>query len=99
MSFPFLLEIGTEEIPDWMIPGALENLRSLFDEALSKAGVPAESVRTEGTPRRLVLLADVPVRQLDSEELVTGPPKTAAAAAGAGFANEKGSAPGGLKRP
>ena len=22
MSLPFLLEIGTEEIPDWMIPGA-----------------------------------------------------------------------------
>ena len=27
MSVPFLLEIGTEEIPDWMIPGALESLR------------------------------------------------------------------------
>ena len=26
MSLPFLLEIGTEEIPDWMIPPALENL-------------------------------------------------------------------------
>ena len=26
MSLPFLLEIGPEEIPDWMIPGALQNL-------------------------------------------------------------------------
>ena len=26
MSLPFLLEIGTEEIPDWMIGGALEYL-------------------------------------------------------------------------
>ena len=32
MSLPFLLEIGTEEIPDWMIPSALENLRLLFEK-------------------------------------------------------------------
>ena len=32
MSTPFLLEIGAEEIPDWMIPGALENLRSLCSQ-------------------------------------------------------------------
>ena len=29
MSLPFLLEIGTEEIPDWMIKGALNSLFSL----------------------------------------------------------------------
>ena len=52
MSVPFLLEIGTEEIPDWMIPGALDNLRTLFEETLSRAGVPAQSVRVDGTPRR-----------------------------------------------
>ena len=33
MSLPFLLEIGTEEIPDWMIPGALESLRAAVREA------------------------------------------------------------------
>src|SRR5207253_2050773 len=82
MSLPFLLEIGAEEIPDWMIPGALENLRSLFEDTLAKAGVPAQSVRVDGTPRRLVLRADgISERQADSEELVTGPPKTASAAA------------------
>ena len=37
MSLPFLLEIGTEEIPDWMIPGALENLRLLFEKLESAA--------------------------------------------------------------
>ena len=74
MSVPFLLEIGTEEIPDWMIPGALDNLRTLFEETLSKAGVSAQSVRVDGTPRRLVLRAEgVPERQPDSEALVTGP--------------------------
>lgn len=91
MSLPFLLEIGTEEIPDWMIPGALENLRALFEESLIKAGVPAENVRTDATPRRLVLRAEgLPERQADSEELVTGPPKSAPPAAVAGFAKKQG---------
>ena len=58
MSLPFLLEIGTEEIPDWMIPGALENLRALFEEALAKSGISAQSVRVDATPRRLVLRAE-----------------------------------------
>ena len=43
-GLPFLLEIGAEEIPDWMIPGALENLRTLFEETVAKAGMPAQSV-------------------------------------------------------
>src|SRR6266571_5734854 len=91
MSLRFLLEIGVEEIPDWMIPGALDNLRSLFENTLARAGVPAQSVRVDGTPRRLVLRAQgVPERQSDSEELVTGPPKTAPAAAVAGFAKKQG---------
>src|SRR2546426_10016928 len=97
MSVPFLLEIGTEEIPDWMIPGALDNLRTLFEETLSRAGVRAQSVRVDGTPRRLVLRAEgVPERQADSEELVTGPPKTAPPAAVAGFAKKQGIAPDAL---
>ena len=29
MSLDFLLEIGTEEIPHWMIPGALAQLAKL----------------------------------------------------------------------
>jgi glycyl-tRNA synthetase beta subunit len=62
---PFLLEIGTEEIPDWMIPSALEFLRSKF---------PGENVRVDGTGRRLVLRADVAARSADREEVVTGPP-------------------------
>ena len=97
MSLRFLLEIGVEEIPDWMIPGALDNLRSLFEETLAKAGVPAQSVRVDGTPRRLVLRAEgVPERQADSEELVTGPPKAAPPAAVAGFAKKQGITPDAL---
>jgi len=29
-TLPFLLEIGTEEIPDWMIQPALKQLGELF---------------------------------------------------------------------
>ena len=87
MSLPFLLEIGTEEIPDWMIPNALENLRLLFE----KLEIPHESVTMDATPRRLVLRADgLPGRQADSEERVMGPAKSAQAQAVAGFARKQG---------
>jgi len=46
VSLPFLFEIGVEEIPDWMIPDALENLRVLFE----KLEIPHESV-TLDAPR------------------------------------------------
>jgi glycyl-tRNA synthetase beta chain len=87
MSLPFLLEIGTEEIPDWMIPGALENLRLLFE----KLEIPHESVAVDATPRRLVLRAEgLAERQVDSEERVLGPAKSAPAQALAGFARKQG---------
>ena len=90
MSLPFLLEIGTEEIPDWMIPGALENLRLLFE----KLGVPHESIAMDATPRRLVLRAEgLPERQADSQERVLGPAKSAPAQAVAGFARKQGIKP------
>src|SRR4051812_20116899 len=90
VSLPFLLEIGTEEIPDWMIPAALENLRLLFE----KLELPHESVTLDATPRRLVLRADgLPERQADSEERVQGPAKSAPAQAVAGFARKQGIAP------
>ena len=90
MSLPFLLEIGTEEIPDWMIPAALENLRLLFE----KLGVPHESIAMDATPRRLVLRAEgLPERQADSQERVLGPAKSAPAQAVAGFARKQGIKP------
>ena len=87
MSLPFLLEIGVEEIPDWMIPTALESLQSLFMDLR----LPHSDLRLDATPRRLVLRADnLPPRQADSEELVTGPPKAAPQPAVAGFAKKQG---------
>ena len=76
-----LLEIGTEEIPDWMIPDALDQMRALFGE-------PCE---TEATCRRLVLRAtDLPERQPDREEYVTGPSISSPAPAVEGFARKQG---------
>jgi len=93
MSLPFQLEIGTEEIPDWMIPTALENLRLLFE----KLEIPHDSVTLDATPRRLVLRAEgLPAKQADSEERVLGPAKSAPAKAVEGFARKQGIAPGTL---
>jgi len=89
-TLPFLLEIGTEEIPDWMIPDALENLRLLFE----KLAVPHESVAMDATPRRLVLRAEgLPAKLADSEERVMGPAKSAPPQAVAGFARKQGVKP------
>ena len=90
MSVPFLLEIGTEEIPDWMIPAALGSLRLLFE----KLDIPHESVALDATPRRLTLRAEgLPERQADSEERILGPAKSAPPQAVAGFARKQGVSP------
>ncbi len=76
---PFLLEIGTEEIPDWMIPSALEHLESRFRELLDKHRLKYEPLHLDATPRRLVLRsAGIQPSQESAEALVTGPPVTAA---------------------
>ena len=79
-SQEFLLEIGVEEIPHWMIPGALKDLERGFlgalDDADLRHGVAAAA---EATPRRLVLLANgVADRQADREETLKGPPRDVA---------------------
>lgn len=90
MSVPFLLEIGAEEIPDWMIAGALADLKAAFD----KLGLPNAGVKMDATPRRLVLRAEgLPEKLADSEERVLGPAKSAPAQAVAGFARKQGIAP------
>ena len=76
---PFLLEIGTAEIPDWMIPGALEHLEQLFTESLAKHRLSHEALELDATPRRLVVRCKgIDPMQKASESLVTGPPVSAA---------------------
>jgi len=85
VSLPFLLEIGTEEIPDWMIEGACDDLRRLFSEVIG-----AESA-VEATPRRLVLRGmGLLERQADVVKKISGPAVSAPEGAVAGFARKQG---------
>ena len=91
MPVPFLLEIGCEEIPDWMIVPALKNLQELFEKVLTEHNLGGQVVWTDATPRRLVLYAeDLKERQEDSEEVIMGPPKSAVPGAVNGFAKKMG---------
>ena len=91
MSLPFLIEIGTEEIPDWMIVPALNNLQDMFQALLDQHALGGKVTSVDATPRRLVLRAEGLLdRQADVEELVMGPSKTAGAGAAAGFAKKMG---------
>lgn len=78
-----LLEIGTEEIPHWMIPGALAQL--------AKMDLFGATPQVDATPRRLMVQASgLPERTPDSEQVVKGPPITAGDKAAEGFAKKQG---------
>ena len=94
MSLPFLLEIGTEEIPDWMIVPALNQLQDTFQALLDQHSLGGNVKSVDATPRRLALKAYGLIdRQPDTEELVSGPPKSAGQGAAAGFAKKLGATP------
>jgi glycyl-tRNA synthetase beta chain len=94
VSLPFLLEIGTEEIPDWMIIPALNNLQDMFQALLDQHVLGGKVTAVDATPRRLVLRAENLVeRQVDTEEIVPGPYKSAGPGAAAGFAKKWGTTP------
>jgi glycyl-tRNA synthetase beta chain len=94
VNLPFLLEIGTEEIPDWMISSAINQLRELIQDFLDRTKLGGTIASVDATPRRLVLRAEgLAERQADSEELVLGPPKSAGQGAATGFAKKMGITP------
>ncbi len=85
----FLLEIGTEEIPDWMIEPALADLRAKFEAAFGTFG--GSALILDATPRRLVLRATgLDAQAPDSENVVLGPYLSAGAKAAEGFARKWG---------
>ena len=91
MSLDFLLEIGTEEIPHWMIPGALAQL--------AKMDLLGATPSVDATPRRLVVRASgLPQRTPDSEQIVKGPPITAGDKAAEGFAKKQGADAAALRK-
>ena len=96
----FLLEIGCEEMPAPWLPGLREQLAQRFGEAAEREHLKPAEVRSAGTPRRLVLGADVLGRQEDREEKVWGPSLKVArdaegkwTSAAQGFARKSGVAP------
>jgi len=71
-----LLEIGTEEIPAGYIQPALDALAANLSRVLTDARIDHGTVRSYGTPRRLVALVDdVALRQKPQTEQVMGPPE------------------------
>ncbi|MFL6350950.1 MAG: glycine--tRNA ligase subunit beta [Bryobacteraceae bacterium] len=84
----FLLEIGTEEIPDWMIEPALEELRNRFQTAFG--AFEGSALIPEGTPRRLMLLArNLSERAPDVQVVIPGPYVSAGEKAAHGFARKQ----------
>ena len=99
MDRELLIEIGCEEIPASWLPGLTAQIARHVDARLKEARLTSEAP-AEGfsTPRRLTARVDrVAERQTDFEELVTGPPVSAAfkpdgepTPAAAGFAKKYG---------
>jgi tetrameric-type glycyl-tRNA synthetase beta subunit len=73
------MEIGTEEIPASYIQPALKQMEERISKSLRDNRLEFDSVRTMGTPRRLVLsVEDVSTHQPDRTVEVMGPPKRVA---------------------
>jgi glycyl-tRNA synthetase beta chain len=88
---PFLFELGVEEIPHWMITPALAEIERLFKAFLEENRLACGALQLDATPRRLVLRTEgIETRQLDREEVVMGPPKSAGVGAATGFARKNG---------
>lgn len=93
----FLLEIMTEELPSSHVKSALLQLEEKFRQEFQAARIGVKSLKTLGTCRRLVVLADIEGCQPDEEEIVTGPPRQVAiqpdgsfSQAALGFARSQG---------
>ena len=74
-----LVELGVEEIPAWMLEDASQQFADLLVRSLKERRLGAEVEVVWYTPRRIVVsLREVPKRQEDLRETVTGPPKSVA---------------------
>jgi glycyl-tRNA synthetase len=95
---PFVLEIGSEELPAADLTAALAHLRTAVPAWLAELRLDYDTVEVQGTPRRLtVLVPHLASHQADRDTVVKGPPANRAFdAAGAptqaavGFARSRG---------
>lgn len=99
MERELLLEIGTEELPASWLPELTRQIRDGLDAALkSHRLLPDAAVESYSTPRRLTArIAKIAERQTDLDEMLTGPPVSAAfgpdgqpTSAAVGFARKSG---------
>jgi len=93
----FLLELGTEELPASFVASSAQQWQHLIPATLAEQSLTNESINVYATPRRLaVLIKGLPVKQLDREEDVKGPPASSAfkdgkpTKAAEGFAKKQG---------
>jgi len=95
---PFLLEIGTEELPGSDFTAAVEQLRSRVPALLDELRLAHGNIEVIGTPRRLVVrVQDLADQQQARTTVVKGPPQSRAFDASGqptraleGFAQSKG---------
>jgi glycyl-tRNA synthetase beta chain len=80
MDRELLIEIGCEEIPASWLPGLTRDVAKRLDARLAEARLETDArAESYSTPRRLTArVAKLAERQTDHEELVTGPPVSAA---------------------
>jgi glycyl-tRNA synthetase beta chain len=83
MDRELLLEIGCEELPASWLPGLTNQVGEVVIAQLKEHRLPPEApAETYSTPRRLtVRVARLAERQTDLEEVLNGPPVSAAFAA------------------
>src|SRR5688572_18373573 len=107
MDRELLIEIGCEELPAGWLPGLTAQLGQHLDARLKELRLTTTApTETYSTPRRLTArVAKLSERQADFEELVTGPPVSAAfkpdgqpTPAAVGFAKKYGVEVDGLER-
>ncbi len=95
---PFLLEIGTEELPVADLESAIEQLEAGITALLENARLAYKSIKVYGTPRRIVaFVEELAHQQPDLEQIVKGPPAERAfnedntpTGAAMGFARSRG---------
>ena len=99
MDRELLIELGTEELPASWLPALTAGFGAALEASLKAARLSADApVETFSTPRRLTArFARVSERQTDLEEVITGPPVSAAfdaegapTQAAVGFARKNG---------
>jgi glycyl-tRNA synthetase beta chain len=107
MDRELLIELGVEELPASWLPPLTRQLAEVTDAQLTLQRLGADArAEAYSTPRRLaVRVARLAERQADLEELLTGPPVSAAAGpdgqptpAALGFAKKNGVEVGDLER-